>query len=70
VSSDVHFRQSDNTVAECAADFDGNGEVNVLDLLDLIAAWGATGDTPQDLNGDSVVTVLDLLVLIGAWGPC
>jgi hypothetical protein len=68
-TTEVQFRQSD-AEASCPADFDGNGMVNVLDLLDLIAAWGATGDTPQDLNGDSVVTVLDLLVLIGAWGPC
>jgi hypothetical protein len=68
-TTEVQFRQSD-AEASCPADFDGNGMVNVLDLLDLIAAWGATGDTPQDLNGDSVVTVLDLLVLIGAWGDC
>jgi hypothetical protein len=68
-SNNVFLRQSE-VAMECQADFDGNGQVNVLDLLDLIAAWGATGSTPQDLNGDSTVTVLDLLILIGAWGPC
>jgi hypothetical protein len=54
----------------CFADFDGNSEVNVLDLLTLIAAWEATGSNPEDLDGNGVVNVLDLLILIAAWGPC
>ncbi|MFT5205465.1 MAG: Ca2+-binding EF-hand superfamily protein [Phycisphaerales bacterium] len=65
----IRLRKSESQIA-CPADFDENGEVNVLDLLELIGAWGYTGPTPQDLNGDSTVTVLDLLILIGARGPC
>ncbi|MBT5409408.1 MAG: hypothetical protein HOK75_03985 [Phycisphaerae bacterium] len=65
----IRLRKSESQIA-CPADFDENGEVNVLDLLELIGAWGYTGPTPQDLNGDSTVTVLDLLILIGAWGSC
>ncbi len=57
-------------LCSCVEDLDCNGEVNVLDLLDIIAAWGATGDTPEDLNGDGSVDVLDLLDIIDAWGPC
>ena len=68
-SNNVFLRQSEVAVG-CPADFDGNGQVSVLDLLDLIAAWGATGPTPQDLNDDGTVTVLDLLILIGSWGVC
>jgi len=62
---------SPNTLTDrCVGDLDFNGEVNVLDLLAVIAAWGNTGDTPEDLNGDGEVTVLDMLDLIAAWGSC
>jgi hypothetical protein len=54
----------------CSSDFDGSGEVNVADLLEIIALWGAVGDRPQDLDGNGVVNVADLLILIAAWGPC
>ena len=53
----------------CHADFDGNGNVAVADLLVLIAAWGP-GTGPEDLNGNGMVNVADLLLLIGAWGAC
>jgi len=48
-------------------DIDGNGVVNVLDLLDLLASWGEQGG-PADINGDGIVNVLDLLILLGNWG--
>jgi hypothetical protein len=53
----------------CPADFDGNGNVAVADLLVLIAAWGP-GTGPEDLNGNGTINVADLLLLIGAWGAC
>jgi hypothetical protein len=53
----------------CPADTNGDGVVDVLDLLDVLAVWGATGG-PQDINGDGIVNVLDLLEVLGAWGPC
>jgi hypothetical protein len=60
---------------QCNADFTGDGEVAVEDLLNLIAAWG---DIPEphgdflleDLNVDDVVDVNDLLLLMAAWGDC
>ena len=55
--------------ADCPADVNGDGTVNVLDLLEVLAAWGATG-CPEDINGDGVVDVLDLLEVLAAWGPC
>ena len=57
----------------CPADLDGDGEVAVLDLLELIAAWGSCGDPSDcsaDLDGDGEVAVLDLLELIAVWGSC
>ena len=53
----------------CAADVNGDGVVDVLDLLIVLAAWGATSG-PEDINGDGIVNVLDLLEVLAAWGPC
>jgi hypothetical protein len=53
----------------CPADINADGTVNVLDLLLVLAAWGATSG-PEDINGDGIVDVLDLLDLLAAWGPC
>ncbi len=53
----------------CEGDINGDGEVNVEDLLVLIGAWG--GDDPAaDLDGNGTVGVGDLLLLIAAWGAC
>jgi len=54
----------------CAADITGDGVVDVLDLLAVLAAWGQTGELPEDITGDGVVDVLDLLEVLAAWGPC
>jgi hypothetical protein len=59
--------------AECPADMNDDGEVDVLDLLILLDAWGACPrfeECPADLNGDGTVDVLDLLQLLDAWGSC
>jgi hypothetical protein len=51
----------------CPADLDGNGVVDVTDLLLLLGAWG----TPDaDITGDGITAVEDLLALLGAWGAC
>jgi hypothetical protein len=58
---------------ECPEDLNGDGSVDVLDLLQLLDAWGPCprgGDCPEDLNDDGAVDVLDLLQLLDAWGPC
>ena len=57
----------------CSGDLNGDGQVNVTDLLALLSAWGPCGDRgecPADLNDDGAVDVLDLLQLLGAWGNC
>jgi hypothetical protein len=64
-----------NTVAdECpleCPDINGDGYVDVNDLLILIADWGTcTDNCAGDLNEDGTVDIEDLLVLIAAWGPC
>jgi hypothetical protein len=51
----------------CPADLNGDGFVNVLDFLILLAAWGTPGG---DTNGDGTTDVLDFLAILAAWGPC
>lgn len=52
-------------------DVDGDGLVNVSDLLLLLAGWGDCPDPPAgcpaDLDGDSEVGVVDLLIVLGNW---
>jgi hypothetical protein len=57
----------DGVVVPCLADIDGDGFVDVNDLLVVLGAWGTPGG---DVNGDGTTDVNDLLEVIGAWGPC
>jgi hypothetical protein len=54
----------------CPADFDGNGAIDINDLLQLLAAWGDCPGCIEDLNFDGVVDIQDLLDLLAVWGPC
>ena len=58
----------DECPSECP-DINGDGYVNVTDLLAVIDQWGQT-DSPADVTGDGVVDVTDLLEVVGNWGPC
>ena len=53
----------------CPADINGDGYVNVSDLLTVIDQWGLT-NSPADVNEDGIVNVSDLLIVVGSWGPC
>ena len=55
--------------AQCLADIDSSGEVDVSDLLLVISQWNLVDGT-ADINGDGVVNVTDLLEVVGNWGPC
>lgn len=50
------------------ADINGDGVVNVQDLLLVMSNWGTcAGSCPGDVTGDGVVNVSDLLAVIAAW---
>lgn len=53
-------------------DVNVDGAVNVLDLLEVLAAWGecpaAPDACPPDLNGDNLVNVSDMLIVLANWG--
>ncbi|MHC4588696.1 MAG: GC-type dockerin domain-anchored protein [Planctomycetota bacterium] len=53
----------------CPADVNGDGAVDVVDFLGLLAAWGDPGG-PADINDDGSVDVVDFLQLLSEWGPC
>ena len=48
-------------------DFNGDGVVDVVDFLQLLAAWGVCEGCVEDLNGDGTVGVVDLLLLLMFW---
>lgn len=59
----------------CSADIDGDCQVGVTDLLDVLGMWGPCPGCPADITGpggvpDGVVDVVDLLDVLGLWGPC
>ncbi|MCH8344096.1 MAG: hypothetical protein IH983_08905 [Planctomycetes bacterium] len=56
--------------AGCTWDLNSSGDVGILDLLALLAAWGSDPGGPPDFDGDGVVGILDLLTLLANWGPC
>jgi len=55
----------DETIPE---DVNGDGNVDVVDLLAVVGAWGSCKSCNEDVNGDTMVDVVDLLAIIGVWG--
>ena len=58
-----------NDEIECSEDVNGDGTVDVSDLLSVIDQWGQ-GGSAADINSDGTVDVTDLLLIVGSWGPC
>ena len=50
------------------ADINGDGVVNILDLVLVASNLGQTGQNAGDVNGDGVVNILDLVKVAGALG--
>ncbi len=48
-------------------DVDGSGNVDLTDLLDVIASWGLCGSCAADVTGDGYVDTSDLLQVIADW---
>jgi Ca2+-binding EF-hand superfamily protein len=62
---------SDSSIcdSDCPEDLDGDGVVNVNDILAIVGSWGSSNST-NDLDGSGIVDTGDLLAVIGTWGPC
>ncbi len=48
------------------ADVDGNGVVNILDLVRIATHFGRTGPDPADVNGDGIVNIRDIVLAAAA----
>ena len=61
-----------NVRGRCSVDVNGDGSVNVLDVIELLLCFGQPAvppcDTGQDVNGDGDVNVLDLIELLLVFG--
>lgn len=56
----------------CLGDANGDGAIDVSDIIYVIEHWGATGPPglPGDVNGDGMVNLLDLIDVLEDWGGC
>ncbi|MAT80432.1 MAG: hypothetical protein CMJ29_02765 [Phycisphaerae bacterium] len=49
-------------------DVNGDGQVNVVDVLAVIGDWNCVGDCEADVNGDLIVNVEDVLIVLENFG--
>ena len=54
---------------DCPEDLNGDGIVDVNDLLDIVGGWGSS-DPDLDIDENGIVDTDDLLAVIAAWGIC
>ncbi len=58
----------------CVGDANGDGMVNIDDLLGLIDCWDGlpllSECTQYDIDGDGVVNVVDMLLILSNWNMC
>jgi hypothetical protein len=54
----------------CPADTNGDGQIDVQDVLGIIDAWHCEDCYAMDVTGDGTVDVHDLLAVLSAWGGC
>ncbi len=68
LSLDLPISVTAHGIVPQSGDTNGDGAVNVNDVLAVISSWGACPVCSADINGDGVVDVLDLLMVIQHWG--
>lgn len=64
------FRYDYNYMSDCPADLNGDEEVDIDDLFQVLAAWGDCDDCAEDINEDGTVDIDDLFEVLADWGPC
>ena len=55
-------------VPQLVSDVNGDGIVNIQDLVLIAGQFGKTGEHVADVNGDGVVNIQDLVLVAGAFG--
>ena len=72
VPSDANLSKQNEYISMLTGpgDVNGDGFVDVLDILLVLAAWGQTGFPgwiPEDQYHDGIIDVLDLLIVLQYW---
>lgn len=53
-------------VGVCVADFNGDGQANIIDVVDFIANWNTQGPG-SDFNDDGAINISDVVAFITNW---
>ena len=53
---------------QIAEDVNGDGVINIQDLVQVASLFGETGENAADVNGDGVVNIQDLVLVAGVFG--
>ncbi len=64
----VTFTAIATEASRLATDVNGDGVVNIQDLVFVSSSFGQTGENAADVNGDGVVNISDLVLVAGAFG--
>ena len=55
-------------IEQIVGDVNGDGAVNILDMIHVSSNFGKTGQSDADVNGDGVVDIVDLVKIAGVIG--
>jgi len=74
----ISFDSTDGyiVVEECFGDFNGDGVVDIVDVMTIAGLWGcesgvdACYDSDYDFNDNGEIDVGDIMQVVDAWGPC
>ena len=68
IDADINAVYKPPTDPVVSEDVNGDGIVNILDLVLISVNFGKTGQNPADVNGDGVVNIVDLVKVAGEMG--
>lgn len=63
---DLALEIDDDDAWGCAADFNGDAEVDTRDFVAFLNAWTA-GDAAADIDGHGLVDTRDVIAYLGLW---
>ena len=65
-ANDLPISVENGKVVELFGDVNGNGVVNIQDLVLVANSFGKTGKIRADVNGDGIVDITDLVIVAGS----